>query len=127
MTELELIYSYGIDAWLLAGDFNLIRRCDERIGPSFNIALSARFNALLSRLQLFEIPFVDRKFTWARSASSISRALLDRVFCSTEWEHHYLSHRLSFLPQFMSDHNPLILHTNSHVFKTTIPIRFERA
>lgn len=125
-TELRLIHSYGIAAWLLTGDFNLIRYRQEKIGPSFNIALSNRFNSLISTLQLLEISLYDRKFTWSKSINSTSQALLDRVFCSVEWVSHYPAHNLTSLPRFMSDHNPLLLQTSAPIFNSTAPIRFER-
>lgn len=124
--ELSLIHSYGIDAWLLIGDFNLIRTRSEKIGPSFNIALSNRFNSILARMQLLEISLSDRKFTWSKSVHSPSQALLDRAFCSVDWEAHYPSYHLSSLPRFMSDHTPLILQTSAPVFNTSTTLKFEK-
>lgn len=69
----------------------------------------------------------DRKFTWANSVHSTSQALLDRAFCSVEWEAHFPTHNLTSLPRFMSDHNPLILQTSASIFNSSVPIRFQKS
>lgn len=57
------------------GDFNLIRNRFKNIGPSFNYTLSVRFNALIARLSLIELPLSGRRFTWSRSVHSVSNCL----------------------------------------------------
>jgi hypothetical protein len=80
LQELLNIGSFGYDNWLLGGDFNLIRKKYDKQGKSFNFLSTARFNKVLSDLHLIEMPLVDKKFTWAKYASSDTLALLDRFF-----------------------------------------------
>lgn len=85
LAELRAISTLGPSAWLVCGDFNLIRSRAEKQGVSFNFSLSNRFNVLIADLHLVEQPLLDRKFTWSRSISSTSKALLDRFFCTNDW------------------------------------------
>lgn len=87
-TEINSIYSLGHTAWLIGGDFNLIRARSEKTGASFNYVLSNRFNDVISNLTLIELPLSNRKFTWARSITSPSKALLDRFLCTSDWLDH---------------------------------------
>jgi hypothetical protein len=43
--------------WLLVGDFNLIRRPEDRNKPGGDINLMLKFNEAISNLDLIEIPF----------------------------------------------------------------------
>jgi exonuclease III len=50
--------------WLVLGDFNLIRYPHEKNTPNFNSSLADKFNTLIHRLFLQELPLLDRRFTW---------------------------------------------------------------
>jgi len=50
--------------WLIVGDFNLIRKLEDRNRPGGNIGEMLMFNNAISSLGVVEIPFHDRKFTW---------------------------------------------------------------
>lgn len=65
---------------------------------------------------------LDRKFTWARSTGSQSKALLDRFFCISTWFSHYPNSVVTSLPRAFSDHNPIVPKTSS----TCKTVRFER-
>ena len=88
--------------------------------------LSSRFNACIADLELLEISLNDRKFTWARSVSSNSNALLDRFFCTTEWNSHFHNSGAFSLPRIQSDHNPIIVSTQAVSFRGNKFIRFEQ-
>jgi hypothetical protein len=51
--------------WLIVGDFNLIRRQEDRnkIGGDINLIL--KFNESISNLDLVEIPLHGLSFTWS--------------------------------------------------------------
>ena len=49
--------------WLLLGDFNLIRRPEDRNKPGGNLTEMFLFNASISKLGLIEIPLQEREFT----------------------------------------------------------------
>jgi hypothetical protein len=84
------------------------------------------FNSLLNNLQLIELSLSDRKFTWTKSISSDSFALLDRFFCSTSWNLIFSNSIVTSLPRLQSDHNPIVLKGHSLPLTKHQPIRFEK-
>lgn len=127
LSEIRTIPSLGPPAWLLFGDFNLIRNKSEKQGPSYNYILSNRFNSLISNLNLIELALSDRKFSWSRFITSNSKALLDRYFCSIDWFSYFPNTIVTSLPRLYSDHNPIILHTESISTSFRKNIKFEKA
>jgi hypothetical protein len=103
----------GYTTWLIEGDFYLLRKRSEKQGKSFNHVVSKRFNSLIHYLQLVEISLYDKKYTWTRSISSNTFALLDRFICTVSWQQHYIHSLATSLSRVSSDHNPMILHTCS--------------
>jgi exonuclease III len=67
-------------AWLIAGDFNLIRYPSEKNNNRFNVTLAALFNDLIHSMGWFELPLLDRRFTWSNMQDVPTLARLDRVF-----------------------------------------------
>jgi hypothetical protein len=67
-------------AWLIIGDFNLIRYSHEKNNSNFDLALSAMFNAMIQSLAWFEFPLLDRRFTWTNGQENPVLARLDRAF-----------------------------------------------
>lgn len=126
LSEIQSISILGPSAWLICGDFNLIRNRAEKQGPSYNFILSNRFNNLIANLNLIDYHLTDRKFTWARSISSPSKALLDRYLCTTDWFSHFSNSIVTSLPRAFSDHNPIILHTDSLTTTQNKIIKFEK-
>ena len=108
-------------------NFNDLRNRSEKTGPSYNYILSNRFNSLISNLNLIDLALTDRKFSWSRSITSNSKALLDRYLCSTNWFSHYPNTIITSLPRIYSDHNPLILQTDSISTISRKTIRFEKS
>jgi hypothetical protein len=52
----------------------------EKQEKSFNSTSTAHFNKLINDLHLLEMCLTNRKYTWAKSASSDTFALLDIFF-----------------------------------------------
>ena len=88
--------------------------------------ISSKFNRLISYLHLLELSLSDRKFTWARSNTSTSLALLDRFLCSIKWDRHFSSSNLSSFPRVYSDHSPLSLVVGSESTTRTYNFKFDR-
>jgi hypothetical protein len=65
---------------LILGDFNLIRSPSEKNSPNFNQGLADTFNALINVLALFELPLLDRLFTWSNAQAQPILVRLNRVF-----------------------------------------------
>jgi len=55
----------NFENWALGDDFNLIRNSDNRNRPGGDLAEMNLFNYLISDLDLVEIPFSGRSFTWS--------------------------------------------------------------
>jgi hypothetical protein len=51
--------------WVLGGDFNLIRSPDKRNKSGGDSSEMNLFNKAISDLDLVEIPFSGRSFTWS--------------------------------------------------------------
>jgi hypothetical protein len=51
--------------WFLLGDFNLIRKPEDRNEPGGNLKMFL-FNKSIFKLGLVEIPLQGRKFTWSK-------------------------------------------------------------
>ena len=50
--------------WLIMGDFNLIRRPEDRNREGGDAAEMYLFNEAIDTLGLIELPMHDRHFTW---------------------------------------------------------------
>lgn len=55
----------SFEDWILGGDFNLIRGPKNRNKPGGDQAEMNMFNELISDLDLVEVPFSGREFTWS--------------------------------------------------------------
>ena len=71
---------------LVGGDFNIIRRQDEKNNENFNRRWSFMFNMIIESLDLREVELSGRQFTWANSLPIPTYEKLDRVLTSVEWE-----------------------------------------
>lgn len=54
-----------LDDWVLAGDFNLIRSPEDKNRPGANMQDIMLFNDLILHLDLAEIQFQGRHFSWS--------------------------------------------------------------
>jgi hypothetical protein len=64
--------------WIVAGDFNLIRDPEDKNNGVFDLNLSTALNDSIRSLALFELPVLDRLFTWSNKCASPILARLDR-------------------------------------------------
>lgn len=71
--------------WILAGDFNLYRQPENRNKPGGDLSEINLFNELISDLDLTEIPFTGREFTWSNMQRDPLLIKLDWVFTSASW------------------------------------------
>jgi len=73
--------------WCVLGDFNAVRRVNERKGKSVRSNQSSqtkRFNEFIDKNVLLEIRIVGRRFTWYKQNGTI-KSRLDRILVSIEW------------------------------------------
>jgi hypothetical protein len=88
--------------WMVAGDFNLIYKDEDKNNTNLNRAMMGRFRGWINDMAVTEVPLHGRKFTW-------SSVKLDRVFCSPDWEDMFTDCLLQSAASDDSNHCPLIL------------------
>ena len=112
LQELRLIRTHCHGPWMVAGDFNLIYREEDKNNANLNRAMMGRFRRALDDLALKELPLIGRKFTWSGGGNSPTLSRLDRVFSTMEWENLFPSCLLQSTASMDSDHCPLIIGLN---------------
>ena len=69
---------------MVAGDFNLIYKDDDKNNYNYNRVMMGRFRRFINNLSLKEIPLRGRKYTWSNQQVSPTLVKLDRVLCSID-------------------------------------------
>jgi endonuclease/exonuclease/phosphatase family metal-dependent hydrolase len=110
--------------WIVAGDFNLIRDPEDKNNGVFDLNLSTALNDSIRSLALFELPVLDRLFTWSNKRASPILARLDRYLFNQDWNLVMPNSSLSSLPRSTSDHVPLLV-TASSAIPCPATFRFE--
>lgn len=114
------------DCWAIASDFNLTRDSSENNHGNTNVSLSSAFNSTIERLNLFDLPLVDRLFTWSNHRSTPTLARLDCVLLSLHMSHTFLDSSMSSFPKPTSYHTPILLRMSTSIPKANL-FRFETA
>jgi hypothetical protein len=111
---------------LLAGDFNILRRPEEKSNDNFNPRWPFVFNAIIEILNLREIALSGRQFTWASRRDNPTYEKLDRVLTSVEWEQKFPMVSVRALTRAGSDHTPILIDAGSQAhFGNKIRFTFE--
>ena len=71
---------------IVGGDFNIIRKPEEKNNDNYNPRWPLMFNAIIQSLELRELELSGRQYTWASRRENPTFEKLDRVLASTEWE-----------------------------------------
>ena len=109
LQELRDIRAACPGPWVVAGDFNLIYRDEDKNNANYNRAMMGRFRRFINDLALKEIPLHGRKYTWSNQQNSPTLVKLDRVLCSVDWEEKFPNSLLQSMASDDSDHCPLLL------------------
>ena len=110
--------------WLVLGDFNLIRRPENRNKEGADIQEMFLFNEAISKLGLVEIPLLGRQFTWTNKQAEPLLESLDWFFTSANWTLSYPNTLAKSLIMETSDHWPCIIEVNTDIPAAKI-FRFE--
>ncbi|KAJ9560860.1 hypothetical protein OSB04_006020 [Centaurea solstitialis] len=94
--------------WILLGDFNAVRRQEERSGTFFDSDEAACFNNFISCAGLHDIQFVGRRFTRFNKAGT-KMSKLDRYLVSANFFNHWKDAMVYVLARSFSDHCPIML------------------
>jgi hypothetical protein len=108
--------------WLVAGDFNLIYKAEDKNNSRLNRGLMGHFKSVIDELELRELPLQGRKYTWTsvpNSQGNSTMTRIDRVLCPTSWEELFPTVHLHAWASTILDHCPLILQgdTLARIFK----------
>lgn len=109
LQELRDIRAACHGPWIVAGDYNLIYKDEDKNNSNLNRAMMGRFRHLIDDLALKEIPLHGRKYTWSNQQDSPTLVKLDRVLCSVDWEDLFPNCLLQSMASEDSDHCPLLL------------------
>jgi exonuclease III len=126
VTEMISLSNVVYGPWLILGDFNLIRVPADKNNNNFNRALADAFNAMIHAMALFELPLLDRLYTWTNGQEWPILARLDRAFFNHEWNSSFPMSSLTSLPRPTSDHVPIVV-TASTKIPCNPCFRFENA
>ncbi|MCH79506.1 LINE-1 reverse transcriptase like [Trifolium medium] len=118
---------FGDGLWCVVGDFNAVRRREERRGiglltPSLCSVERREFNSFLISLNLEDLNPVGGAFTWFHS-NGVAMSRLDRMLVSEAWSSLWGNLTLRVLPRDVSDHCPLLL-KSSNIVSGPKPFRF---
>ncbi|GJX96232.1 RNA-directed DNA polymerase, eukaryota, reverse transcriptase zinc-binding domain protein [Tanacetum coccineum] len=118
--------SHVIAQWagevVVIGNFNEVRKKDERFGSVFNVHGANAFNLFISNAGLEEVPLGGCSYTWChKSASKMSK--LDRFLISESLMNSCPNISAITLERFLSDHHPILMR-ESHYDYGPVPFRF---
>jgi hypothetical protein len=94
---------------LIGGDFNIIRKREEKNNDNFKARWPFVFNAIIEHLNLREIALTGRQFTWASRRDVPTYEKLDRVLASITWEQKFPLVTVRALSRSDSDHTPILI------------------
>ncbi|GKV27405.1 hypothetical protein SLEP1_g36578 [Rubroshorea leprosula] len=104
-----LITSRG-GKWCLAGDFNAVRKEEERAGCRELTREMRDFDDFIQNTGLIDLPLMGRKYTWYNSNGQyMSR--IDRFLLTEEWILKWSDVKQWGLNRSVSDHCPILLKT----------------
>lgn len=109
LDELRAVRAACVGPWMIAGDFNLIYRAEDKNNSNLDRAMMGHFKRAINDLELKEVDLLGRRFTWSNEREVPTLVRLDRVFCTSEWELAFPNHLLLSTAAGISDHCPLVL------------------
>lgn len=115
MQDLVDIRDLHVGQWLVAGDFNLLARQEDKSNALINRRMLGRFRAKLNLLELKELYLNGRLYTWSNERQNATLEKIDHVFVSNEWDEAFPACFLSALGTAVSDHCPLVLDMNVEI------------
>lgn len=112
---------------LIGGDFNLIRRREEKSSGNVNVHLMDTFNDFVANTELRELHRGGGQYTWSNKQVQPIMVVLDRVFMNASWEAHFPLVTTHSITRVGSNHNPLMVKTCIKRRVRSKKIRFESA
>ncbi len=113
--ELRYIGTLSSGAWTVIGDFNVLLSSQDKNGPISSISEIMAFRDVIHGLGLFDLPLLNKSFTWSNGRRLPTLERLDRAFVSLDWHATFPCSTLRALPRPRSDHSPLLLSAFSFI------------
>jgi hypothetical protein len=110
--------------WLIVGDFNLMRRPEDKNREGDDVNEMFLFNEAINRLSLIELPLHGRHFTWTNKQFPPLLERLDWFFSSNSWTSRYPNTLVKTLVMETSDHWPCVVEIGTKIPQGRI-FRFE--
>jgi hypothetical protein len=113
--------------FLIGGDFNIMRKPEDKSCGDFDTKWPSLFNVVIESLDLREIVMTGRQYTWSGAGDNPPYEKLNRVLASTEWEINFPLAKVEARDRNISDHTPLVVSTCASTHQSgSRPLRFER-
>jgi len=110
--------------WLVVGDFNLMRKHEDRNKEGGDSSEMFLFNSAISSLGLNEITLQGRKYTWSNMQSNPLLQKIDWTFTSNSWNIKFPDTSVKGYDMTPSDHAPCLVRVSTKIPKTKV-FRFE--
>ncbi|XP_077252794.1 uncharacterized protein LOC143892217 [Tasmannia lanceolata] len=121
--ELTLIRNKWGNPWCLGGDFNEIRRVEERLGCSRTSQNMLAFSDFIAETELIDIPLMGAQFSWSRNSR---KSRLDCFLFCPGWLSMFPEVCQKTIVHSVFDHCPLLLDPRLDSWGPS-PFRFEIA
>lgn len=111
------------------GDFNSITNSKEKVGGSKEVKKKhKKFREFVQRSGLVDLGYGGPAYTWANNQRGKKLILerLDRGMATTSWIHLHPNSKVLHLPNFQSDHLPVLLTTQQKPKKRQKQFRVEQ-
>lgn len=101
--------------WMIVGDFNLMRKQEDRNKEGGDLNEMFLFNDAISALGISEIVQQGRKYTWSNMQPSPLLQKIDWIFTSNSWSLKYLDTAATGLEMTPSDHCPCLVNISTEI------------
>lgn len=112
-TELRGLHrALGIEPRILLGDFNAVRRVNERsIIDNFDFTATAAFNSCIDDIEVDDLPAKGFWFSWSNRSGGLgqNKSRIDRVMVNHAWQDVFTESEPMFAAPGISDHCSLIV------------------
>ena len=100
---------------IIGGDFNLVRRVEEKSSGNVDVRFMVAFNDMIDDTELLKLHRGGSRYTWTNKQVDPIQSVLDRVLVNNNWEDKYPLVRVTSITRIGSNHNPLIVDTCAEV------------
>lgn len=111
--ELRQFYgSIDMEAWLLMGDFNVVRSPGEKFDPStFDPIVAGEFNSCVEAIEVDDLAGKGLWFTWTSKCGGMGnrKSKLDRAMINSHWQDCFPNTESVFGAPGISDHSTILV------------------